>query len=915
MHRVFRLPLGRARIAHEVDDELAFHIDMRVQKLIAGGLAPDVARAEALRQFGNVETVRDFCVTMDEERERAMRRANLFDELRQDLVYAARILRRNPLFTAVVVLTLALGIGANSAIFALVNAVLLRKLPVRAPNELIVIGDPGVATSIGSSSEPSTNAFSYPLYQRLRGTNPLVSGLLASGRAERLDVQLERTSRAEPEHPIGRYVSGNYFAVLGVPALLGRTFDESDDRSVGASPVVVVSHDYWMRRLAGDPRVIGRALLINGARVTVVGVTPPSFTGEVVGSATALWIPLVMQPVLMPNEPYLGNANLRWLLLIGRLSPGVTLAQATAGFTPLVRQHLVQTMGNPKSAADVDHVPVFVSSAARGVSGIRSDYAAPLLTLMVGVGVLLLIICANVATLLLARAVARGREMGVRLAIGARRGRLVRQLLTESLLLASLGAGAGLLVARWGSRLLLALASDGSRVIGLDTGLDTAVVAFTAGLSGCAVLLFGLAPALRAARVDLADTIRASASGVRGGAFTSGGGRIPLGRLLMVGQVALSLMLLVGAGLLVRSLQHVETTDTGIDRDHLMIVQVDARSAGYRGERLAALLRNLTDRLGHIPGVTAVTYSENGIFSGTEWSTTVQVAGFTPRTPNDSVTHSDEVGPGYIKAIGAHLVEGRDIAEHDDAAAPRVAVVNHTFARFYFPGRSAVGSSFRLDDTISVQIIGVIADTRDHELAVAPTRRFYRPYLQTGVDDADELKFEVRTSGNPAALMRVVRAELRAVDPALALGAIDPLPVLMRQSISEERLLTRLASGFGVLALLLAGIGLYGVMTYAVTRRTGEIGLRVALGAQARDVVAMVVGDAIRIVLVGVVLGIPLAIGAAQLLRDQLHGIGAADPVTLAVVLAVLFGSALAAALFPARRAARVAPLVALRQE
>jgi predicted permease len=914
MPRVFRFGSGRGHITREVEDELAFHIEMRTQKLIAAGLSPDAARLEALRQFGDVGAVRQFCITADEERERAMRRANLLDELRQDLVYAARVLRRNAVFTAVIVVTLALGIGANTAIFTLIDAVLLRKLPVPAPDELIAIGDPSWVQARSQDTGPGVRLMSYPLYKDLRERNQLVSGLLASGRVDRLDVLFE-SGGGQPEHPRGRFVSGNYFAVLRVPPLRGRTFTDADDRVAGASPVVVISHGFWTGRLAADPRVIGRDILMNGARFTIIGVTPSWFTGEIVGQTNDIWIPLTMQPTVMPNRPFLADPTTKWLLLLGRLTPGVTFAQARVGFTSLLRQTSAEHLTEPGSGAGIATMPVFVSSGAKGLSRVRATFAKPLITLMVGVALLLVIICANVANLLLARAVVRAREMSVRLAIGARRARLVRQLLTESLVLALLGAGGGLLVARVGSRLLIALAGDGAAAVPLDTRLDLPVLVFAMGLSVVAVLLFGLVPSLRASRIDLAATMRAGATGIRGGALSARGRGVPVARLLIAGQVALSLVLLIGAGLLVRSLRHLQNADTGLDRDHLLIVDVDAPTRGYRGDRLTTLVRDLSDRLARVPGVAALTFSTNGIFSGTEGETTLQVAGFVARSPDDSLASYDEVGGNYARAIGARVIAGRDITPTDDGQSARIALVNETMARFYFAGGSPLGRSLRINDTLSLQIVGVIADTKDHDLGTPPVRRFYASYLQRSLGEPAALRFELRAVGDPSALIAPVRAVLSAVDPQFSANGVRPLTTLMRQSITQERLLARLATGFGALALLLAAVGLYGVMTYAIARRTSEIGLRVALGAQASDVMELVITDALRIVGIGVVAGVPLAVGASQLLRNQLHGIGTADPVAIGVALLVLGMSALLAALVPAVRAARVAPLVALRQE
>src|SRR5439155_3091178 len=457
MRRALRLMFRRAHIVEAVDDELAFHLDMRTKRFIACGMPPDAARRDALRQFGDIESVRNDCVTFDEERERTMRRRNYSEELRQDLAYATRTLRRNLGFSLVVVLTLALGIGANTAIFTLIDAVLLRQLEVPNAPELVAIGNPTRVSSMAQGS-PRLDLLSYPLYQEVRRRAPMFQGILASGRADRVDLVIDGH---EPEHPRGRYVSGNYFGVLGIPASLGRTFGEVEDRVAGVSPVVVISHEYWARRFTGDRGVIGKKILINDVPMTVVGVAREGFSGEIVERTFDLWLPITMQPLLNPHEQYLEDWTTSWLLLLGRLRPGATMAQAHAAVATIVRQAIedhatafkFSSPANVLASARSD--TIWMSSGARGFSRIRSDFHAPLLILMAGVALLLLIVCANVANLLLARAIARGREIGVRLALGAGRGRLVRQLLTESLVLALVGAAGGLLVASWGSRLLV----------------------------------------------------------------------------------------------------------------------------------------------------------------------------------------------------------------------------------------------------------------------------------------------------------------------------------------------------------------------------------------------------------------------------------------------------------------------------
>jgi predicted permease len=531
---------------------------------------------------------------------------------------------------------------------------------------------------------------------------------------------------------------------------------------------------------------------------------------------------------------------------------------------------------------------------------------------MLGVALLLAIVCVNVANLLLARGVARRREMSLRLAIGANRARIVRQLLTESLLLALFSGAAALLVAWWGSHVLVAMASQGNP-ISVSLGPTPRGLAFTFGLSIGSVLFFGLTPALRASRVDLAATLRSTARSVTHGAR--------FGTLLISAQVALSLVLLVGASILTRSLRRTESTPLGFDRDHLIVADLDVATPGYADARLANAVRALRDRVAAVPGVAAVSYSANGIFIGTEWHTDVHVAGHVPRTPKDTVTAADQVGAGYAAALGARLVAGRDLDARDEGVAPRTALVNASFARFYFPGANAVGGLARFDDSSVVQIVGVIADVRGQSLDTTGAnadRRIYVPYLHqsgtTKFSQPKELRLLVRTTGEPSALVQLVRRAIVETDRSVAIDDLEPVTDLIRTSIRDERLVARLATGLGALALLLAAIGLFGVTSYSIARRTSEIGVRIALGARRADIARLVMRDGLRPVAAGVMIGVPLAMGAVRILEHHLNDISS-DPGSLALAVAVLFTTAVAAVFLPARRAMGIDPIGALREE
>ena len=919
--RLFRLGVGRGRLRREVDDELAFHLEMRTQKLIAAGMTPDSAREQARRQFGDVDAIRDDCLTLDNQLERAVRRANFLEELRRDVAYALRTLGSHGGFTAVVILTLGIGIGATTAIFSLVDALLLRQLPVARPEQLIAIGRPNYVNAM-TSGAPSTDLFSYPLYRDLRERNRLVTGLLASGRTPRLtavipgSVSGSDSSGTGEEHPRGRFVSANYFHVLGVQPAAGRVFVPDDATDGASEPAVVISHGYWRRRFALDPSAIGRTITLNKTPVTIIGVAPEGFFGDVVGLAPDLWIPLGIQSLLMPNERYLEKRDVNWLMLMGRLAPGVTLLEARAGFTQMTRQALEEqagTRGDPAGARELARrSEVEVHPGDKGFSRIRLSFGQPLLVLMAGAVLVLMIVCANVANLLLARAAARRTEVGVRLALGAARARLVRQLLTESAVLALGGAGAGLMLAWWGSTALLRVASPTSTPIPLAAQIDLRVLAFAGGIALLTLFIFGLAPALRATRVDLAEALKARTRGGTGGALAATGRGLGAGKLLVIAQVALSVLLLIGAGLLVRTTQQLGSTDLGYERDGLVIADVLVGPAGYEGERLSSLATLLLERFRLIPGVQSVSYSENGLFNGTESSTTVHIAGYSAQTEEDTLVNYDHVGPDYLKAIGARLLSGRDISDRDVANSRRVMVINSTMARFYFPGQDPVGRVVGVD-SLEYEVVGVAADVKGLVLRDEPTRRFYAPYQQA-ISERSTLRFEIRTNADLRQISRRVRGEVAAVDASLGIG-IDPLVDLMRASIGEERLFARLATFFGGLALLLAVIGLYGVMTYTIVRRTAEFGLRQALGARPRDVVSLVLRESLALVLLGALIGIPASIAAANLIRSQLFGVSPLDPITIAFVLLVLTTAAAVAAFLPANRASRVAPLDALRAE
>jgi predicted permease len=861
------------------------------------GMSPAEATYAAHRAFGGEQQVKEIY------RERSG--LPMLETLLKDLQYGLRMIRRSPGFTAIAVLSLALGIGANTAIFTLVDALMLRSLPVDSPQELVSVGNAGRPGGL-SNGNPRVDMFSYPMYSLLRDEIPVFSGLLASGRTGQIDATVDGGGS---EKIRGRLVSGNYFAVLGVPAYLGRTFTGAEDRAPGAAPIIVISYDYWSRRLARDPGVLGRTLRLNGTTFTIIGVGPRDFTGEVVGAPADVWIPLSMQAQVNPGDPRLTNRNSNWLLLLGRLKPGVSLAEARANITLLVRQALIDYGGAtlaPDRRQEIQRLPVEVEPGAKGFSSLRQRVSQPLVTLMIVVGLVLLIACANVANLLLARATSRQKEISVRLAVGASRVRLVRQLLTESALLAAMGGASGLLLAWWGAAALLRIASSGPDPIPLDVRPNLVVLSFTAGASVLTGVLFGLAPALRSTRIDLAPALKETSRSISGRGFR-------LGKLLVAGQVALSLLLLVGAGLFIRSLINLETLDVGYSRTRLILLQADPAGSGYAVAQQVPAMRRLMQHLQAIPGVLGVSVSENGIFSGTDSETDgLRIQGYSSSRKQDLVSHFDQVGPHYFEVVGAPILAGRDFNERDVAGAPNVAIVNDVMARYYFGARDPVGKILANGDD-RYTIVGVVKDIRERDLKGKAERRFFVSLLQS-TDRFSAFNFELRTRDDASHMLPAIRREVQQFDPNLRVLSLEPVGVLIDRSISEDRLIAQLSGFFGVLALILAATGLYGVMAYAISRRATEIGIRMALGADRRQVIRMVLRETVLLVLAGIAIGLPAALAVSRLVAAMLVNVSASDPPTFGVATLLMLVVAVVAGLAPAARASRIDPMAALRQ-
>jgi len=899
-----RALFSRTAVEQELDDELLAHIELEAEKYERKGMSHETALRRARLEFGGVEKTKEEC--------RETRGTARLESIARDLRYAIRTLTHRPAFALTVIATLALGIGANTAIFTLVDALLLRPLPVSHPEKLVIVSDPAAVSSNGIGSPPVTDFVSYQLFRDVRSTNTVLTDMYANGAPGSLDVHMGAGAEAAPEQPHARFVTGNFFSVLGVSACAGRTFTGAEDRNPGEDPVAVLTYDYWQGRFSGSRAAIGSIMRVNDVAVTIVGVTPRGFHGDIVGQPVDFWLPMMMEPAIEPRRPSLDERSWCWLVMMGRLRSDVTLEQARQQLTVIeanaVREHLSglqlsQFEGNLKAT------PIHVVSGARGFSERRAEYGRALWVLMAAVGLVILVVCANVSSLMLARIVARGREMTLRMALGAGRGRLIQEMLIEGVLLAFVSGILGLLAAAWGTRALLATVGA-STPISIDTTPDAPVLIFTATVTLASVLLFSLLPALRGTQVDLATALRSQGRSLMGAARV---GSIPFGRALVVGQIALSMLLLIGGGLLMRSMQQLLHADLGVDRDHVVAVRVRTERSPFVGPRLAQLRLDLADRVGRVPGVKAVAFADHGVFSGGVSSRYVDVSGFVPQADSERLVALDRVGPNFFHAIGARLVRGRDIEPGDLRNAPPAAVINETMAKSYFGARDPLGGTVTVD-SVGYSIVGVVRDFQSSDVRQVPHREMYVVFRDPATGDAGHAKLAVRVEGDPARFVIPIRRAIEDVERALPLS-VDPVSDLVRGTVSEDMLLVRVTMFFCIVTLVLAALGLYGVTTYSTSQRTSEFGLRAALGAEPAQVTRMVLGEGVRVAVVGVVIGVPAGLAATQLIRAQLFGIGAIDLASLSLAIVVLVTTATVASYLPARRAAQVGPMEALRSE
>jgi predicted permease len=834
--------------------------------------------------------------------------------LLHDIRYALRQLGRTPGFTAVAVFTLALGIGANTAIFSVVNALLLKMLPVRDPQQLMVVGDP-TFTNGNSNGTPRADIFSYPLYKQLRDRNAVFNGLCAGATESRIEIDFG-SSQSPDTRIAGRMVSGNYFNVLGLEPAAGRLFTDSDDTAENANPVVVLGYRYWQNRLSGSSSIVGQSVRLNGFPFTVVGVAPAGFDGDVVGQQMNLYVPLSMQPEIVRGRHWRNLPNSSWLSLIGRLKTGITPAQAQANLNTVLNQAIQSDYGASLSADDrkalqEDPLKISVSPGGGGLSELRGDYRTPLLLLMGIVGLVLVIACVNVANLLLARAAMRSREFAVRLAIGANCRQVLQQLLTESVLLAVVGGIAGSVLAVWGVQLLVKLFGSNTT---LPLSPDLRVLAFTSGVCLLTGILFGLVPALRAMRVRVTPALNETTR-----ATSDRASRFAWGKCLIAGQVALSLLVLFTATLLVRSLQKLVSQNFGYHREHLVIARVDPAAAGYSPEKMKVLAQELVSRIAGIPGVRTATYSTNGLFGGTESSDALLISGLEKQTPENRAANEDYVGPDYFSVVGIPMLSGRGIEAKDTGSAERVAVINEAMARRFFAGQDPIGHQFRIDDhdwlDKPITIVGVSQNAKDHskDMRTEVKPRFYLAYQQ--MPDPEQIILEVQASGDASSAVASLQTLIKAINPNLPIEFVETLDGRVRQAVGNKIALAKLSAFFAALALLLACVGLYGVMSYTVSGRTREIGIRMALGARRSDVLQLVLREGMLLVAVGLGIGIPLSLASSRLLDSFLFGLKGTDPLSMMAVIFLLAAVSAIAGIIPARRAAKVDPMVALRYE
>jgi putative ABC transport system permease protein len=834
----------------------------------------------------------------------------------QDLRYALRIMAASPSFTAVAILSLALGIGANTAIFSLWNGVLHSSLPgVYKPEQLVMLSNPDTGGMWHGNSDGDRDWLTYSEFGQLRDHVAVFSGLMAAQSS--ISRWLVRFKGGEWEEAHGRLVSGGYFEFLGVHPALGRGFTSADDYA--EAPYAVISYNYWQRRFGGSPDVVGKTFSLRKAVLTIIGIAPAGFIGETVGQQPDLWLPLRMQPLVIPGQDWLHDtppAKAMWLHVFGRLKPAVNPAHAEAQANAIFKADLETFYGSvPPGERRREYLDqrLRIRPGARGASETRHDFSNSLTALLAAVGVLLLIACANLANLLLARGAARKPEIALRLSLGASRGRLIRQLVTESLALAAFGGLAGLVVAWFLHGALVRMIAESDPDFHMSFALDPLVLAFALAATLAAALLFGVLPAWQVTQNDAGASLKEQSRSATGSL-----GRMRSGRLVVSLQLALSLPLLVCAGLLVRTIYNLQNVELGFPAERLLLVRVDSREAGYDAARSHSLFRELRGDFQRIPGVRSASFSSLGLFSGGNSVSGIEVEGYAPNEDTDRHSALDVVGPGYFSTLGVHIILGREIRESDQPGAPKVAVINEAFAKRFFDGRNPIGrriASIDDDKRTTYQVAGVAKNARTQRPLRGDVEPRYFVAAEQSPSSVNSPIFLIRTATGTAPVLTAVRQTIQSVEAALPIIHAESIEEQMAPLTAQDRTTAQLVVVFGCVALTLAAIGLYGVLSYGIARRKGEIAIRIALGARPGRVISMILGETIGLVITGLAAGAGLAYPASRLITSQLYGVAPHDPLTLALAVGLLMLVAVSAAYLPARRASRQDPMVALRQE
>jgi predicted permease len=893
----------RTRVEREMDEELASFVETSALDKQRAGMTPIEAARAARIEMGSTNAVK--------HRIRSAGWETVAENLWQDIRYSIRMLVKSPVFTLVAVLSLALGIGANTAIYSLMNVVMLRSLPVEDPGKLVLFGEAKQVGSTGSLPNARWDLFSYRFYRQISSKSQVFSGIAAIDSVE--FAPHGSVAGQGLERMRIKLVSGSYFSVLGVNPARGRVLTDADDDVAGNGAVAVASYSWWQQH-GKDPAIVGKAVSIQGVAYTIVGVAPLGFYGMTVGESPDFWIPLSMEAQISPGWNGLDDKWFQSLYLVARLKPGVKAAEATANTNLVFQQYLhsdyLGASPSPKDLQDAAHAHIDLNSAARGFSRLRLQFSLPLEILAGIAGLVLLIACANLANLLLARGGARSREFAMRMAIGATRSRIVRQLLTESFVLALLGAAIGVASAWNASHMLLIAASSNPEAAAMNVAPDLRILACTLALAVFTALLFGMAPAVRATRLDLTGSLK------QGRGMAAPASRISLARCLIVVQIALSLVLLAGASLFLRSLANLTKVDTGFNRQNVLNFSLDEGAAEIPVDaHLVNLQQQIEDRVQAIPGVQADSFACFSFNQGI-WSNDVSVQGI-PRTPeNSQEVLFNVVGKGFFSTRSLPVLAGRGFDGIDKTDSPKVAVINETMARRFFPGGSPIGRRFGMGDDPShsgdIEIVGVVKNAKYVALEEEPAAAAYFPYAQ---HHQYLFNFEVRYTGDEAQIVPAVRRAIAEVNPNVLVSYVSSLSQEVEQSTANQRLIARLSTFFGLLAAFLVCIGIYGLLSYAVARRTSEIGVRMALGARRADVCWLILREILVLVALGVAIGIPVALGGNQLAVKLLYGVTPADPVSLLVAVLVMVSIAVIAGYLPARRASLVEPTVALRCE